>query len=401
MAEHLTRVGRWPVAARIGLIYVAARLVTLGFFALASALSTPASRFGVDPGIGKLLMGWDAQWYWVVAANGYPSPLPLTEAGQVAENAWAFLPLYPWLSQGVGLFVGGWPVAGPLVALIAGYFAALAFYRLMRRRLDRSTSTWAVVFFVAGPLAALFQIAYAEALFLLWLMLALDALLRRRYVWLYLLIPLMGFTRPGVLAFALTLGLVGVWRWLRRRADPLPAREVVHLVALAALASVVGFSWQVIAAVATGDPGAYLATELAWRRNWIPDAAAHFFPFDGFLAGTAFWARLWGWPLWLGFALLAVIVLAVGAVLLFAPGVRRLGMEMRLWSASYLLYLLAVFFPQSSTFRLLVPLSPLWGAVAVGRRPAWRIGVLVAGLAGQWWWIYNMYALGNTLWQIP
>jgi len=91
----------------------------------------------------------------------------------------------------------------------------------------------------------------------------------------------------------------------------------------------------------------------------------------------------------------------VAAILLLAPGVRRLGMEIRLWSASYLLYLLAVFFPQSSTFRLLVPLSPLWGAVAVGRHPAWRIGVLIAGLAGQWWWIYNMYALGNTLWQIP
>jgi hypothetical protein len=401
VAEQLTRIGRWPVAVRIGLIYAAARLVTLGFFALASSLSTPSSRFGVDPGIGKLLMGWDAQWYWVVAANGYPSPLPLTDAGHVAENAWAFLPLYPWVSQGVGFFVGGWPVAAPIVALIAGYFAALAFYRLMRQRLDRSTSTWAVVFFVAGPLAALFQIAYAESLFLLWLVLALDALLRRRYAWLYLLIPLMGFTRPGILAFALTLGLVGVWRWLRRRVDPLPGREIVHLVALAALATVVGFSWQVIAAIVTGDPSAYLSTELAWRRNWIPDAAAHFFPFDGFLAGTAFWARLWGWPLWLGFVLLAALVLAVAAVLLFAPGVRRLGMELRFWSASYLLYLLAVFFPQSSTFRLLVPLSPLWGAVAVGRHPAWRIGVLAAGLAGQWWWIYNMYALGNTLWQIP
>lgn len=401
MAEQLTRIGRWPVAVRIGLVYVAARLVTLGFFVLASSLSTSVSRFGVAPGVGKLLMGWDAQWYWVVAANGYPSPLPLTEAGQVAENAWAFLPLYPWISQGVGILVGGWPVAGPLVALIAGYFAALAFYRLMRQRLDRSASTWAVVFFVAGPLAAVFQIAYAESLFLLWLVLALDALLRRRYGWLYLLIPLMGFTRPGILAFALTLGLVGIWRWSRRRVDPLPAREIVHLVALAALATVVGFSWQVIAAVATGDPAAYLTTELAWRRNWIPDAAAHFFPFDGFLAGTAFWARLWGWPLWLGFAALAVLVAVVAAILLLAPGVRRLGMEIRLWSASYLLYLLAVFFPQSSTFRLLVPLSPLWGAVAVGRHPAWRIGVLIAGLAGQWWWIYNMYALGNTLWQIP
>ena len=30
------------------------------------------------------------------------------------------------------------------------------------------------------------------------------------------------------------------------------------------------------------------------------------------------------------------------------------------------------------------------------RSTAWRIGVLAACLLGQWWWIYNMYALGNT-----
>ena len=43
---------------------------------------------------------------------------------------------------------------------------------------------------------------------------------------------------------------------------------------------------------------------------------------------------------------------------------------MRLWSASYLVYLLLVFFPQSSIFRLLVPLSPLWGAFALPRSTA-------------------------------
>ena len=59
---------------------------------------------------------------------------------------------------------------------------------------------------------------------------------------------------------------------------------------------------------------------------------------------------------------------------------KRLGVEVRLWGASYLVYLLAVFFPQSSIFRLLVPLSPLWGAVALPRSTAWRVGVLAACL---------------------
>ncbi|HCU77046.1 MAG TPA: hypothetical protein DGU37_00730, partial [Microbacterium sp.] len=73
----------------------------------------------------------------------------------------------------------------------------------------------------------------------------------------------MGYTRPGVLAFALFIGLFGIWRFFSRRAEPLRVREVIHIVALGALATAVGFSWQIIAAIVTGDPGAYLATELA------------------------------------------------------------------------------------------------------------------------------------------
>ena len=50
---------------------------------------------------------------------------------------------------------------------------------------------------------------------------------------------------------------------------------------------------------------------------------------------------------------------------------------------------------------LLLPLSPLWGAVAVPRSRLWRRCVLVACLAGQWGWIHFVYALGNTYWQVP
>lgn len=391
----------WSDWARIGIVYAAARIVTTGFLVLAGEMSGPLSRFGENAGIGDFVLAWDAQWYWFVAVNGYPSTLPLTPDGLVAENQWAFMPLFAYLAWAVGAAFGSWGVGAFLVSIVSGYLACVVLYRLLRLRQDVATSTWATLFFAAGPLAALSQVGYAESLFLLWLFLALYNVERRRFGWLYLLIPLMGYTRPGVLAFALFLGLYGIWRWCVRARDPLPARQIVHIVALGALAVAVGFSWQILAGLVTGDPGAYLATELAWRRNWIPDSSGGFFPLEGFLQGVAFWFTWWGLGEVTGYVVLALVVVAIAGLLLFEPHVRRLGVELRLWTASYLVYLLAVFFPQSSLFRLLVPVSPLWGALAMPRSRLWRIGVLAACLVGQWWWIYNMYALANALWQIP
>lgn len=398
-------IGGWwaglPIAARIGILYVASRIVTTGFFALAAEFSGPASRFGADATIASLAMGWDAQWYWFAALSGYPSELPLTDDGLVRENQWAFMPVYAYLARALAIPLQTWPFAAIVISLVAGYLACVVLFRMLRLRLDESAALWAVLFFASAPLAAIFQIGYAESLFLLWLFLALYLVMRRRYGWLYLLIPLMGYTRPGVLAFALLLGLHGIHRWFTRRTEPLPPRDVVNIVALGALAVLVGFSWQVIAGIATGDPGAYLATELAWRRNWVSEPALVFFPFEGFLEGAAHWFTLWGFEPVVGYVALGLAVAGIAAVLIWEPHVRRLGVDVRLWSASYLLYLLAVFFPQSSLFRLLVPLSPLWGAVAAPRSRAWRISVLAACLVGQWWWIYNMYGLGNASWQIP
>ncbi|MGV2983106.1 hypothetical protein ACNPNP_05295 [Microbacterium sp. AGC85] len=394
---------RWasvPVIARIGVIYVLGRLVTTGFLGLAAALSGPTSRFGADASIGSFILGWDAQWYWLVAWEGYPSVLPLTESGQVAENAWAFMPLYAYAAQVIGLPFGSWGAGALLISLVAGFFACVALHRLLRGRIGSSAALWAVTFFAWGPLAALFQVGYAEVLFVLLLLIALDLVARRRFAWLYPLTVLMAFTRPGVLAFALYLGLYGILRWTRRRADPLPAREIIHIVALGALATATGFAWQAIAGIVTGDPGAYLATELSWRRNWGIDSGG-FVPFDGWWQAAQFWFGQWGLPVWWGPVALVLLVGGAAGALLFAPQVRRLGVDLRLWSASYLLYLLAVFFPQSSTFRLLMPLTPLWGAVAVPKSRVYRFGVLAFCLLGQWVWIHHMYALGNTYWQVP
>lgn len=413
-----------PVAVRIGVLYVGARIVTTVFLLLAASLSGPGSRFGPAAGLGDLMLGWDAQWYWFTAVNGYPSALPLTSSGAVAENQWAFMPVYAYLSAVLGAVFGSWGVGAVVISLVAGYLSCLVLYRMLRpagsRRsvvdagvaadapagvdrpgVDERTAMWAVLLFACAPLAAMFQVGYAESLFLLWLFLAILLVQRRSYAWLYLLVPLMAFTRPGVLAFALFLGVFGIARWVRRRTEPLAPREIVHIVSLGLLAAVTGFAWQVIAGIVTGDPGAYLSTELAWRRNWIPGSDGAFVPFDGFFRGAAFWFGSWGLGEVTGYVVLAAAVLGIAALLLFEPHVRRLGIEIRLWTASYLGYLLIVFFPQSSLFRLLLPISPLWGAAAMPRSLAWRAGVLAACLLGQWWWIYNMYALGNTYWQIP
>ena len=400
----LTTARRWarsPLALRIAVVYLVARAITTVFLVMAASLSTFSSRFGADAGIGDFVVGWDAQWYWLVAENGYPTTLPLTDSGAVAENAWAFMPVFAYAAKAIGFVFGSWGAGAFLLSLVAGYAACLALHRLLRDRIGASAAMWAVVFFAAGPIAAMFQVGYAETLFLLLLFLALDATARRKYAWLYLLIPVMAFTRPGILAFALYLGLHGVLRWMRRKEDPLHGREVAHILALGALATVGGFAWQVIAGVATGDPGAYLATELAWRRNWIVGGVEGFVPFEGWIQAAQFWFGQWGMPHWWGLIALVLLVVGAAAALLYSPQVRALGADLRLWSASYLLYLLAVFFPQSSVFRLLLPLSPLWGAVAVPRSRPWRIGVLVACLLGQWLWIYHVYALGSTFWQVP
>lgn len=400
----LTLARRWartPLPLQLAVVYLSARAVTTALMVVAAGQSTSLSRFGADAGLIDFVLGWDAQWYWLVAEEGYPAELPRTESGDVAENAWAFMPVFAYAAKAVGGLFGSWGAGAFVVSFLAGYGACLALHRLLRDRIGPSAATWAVVFFAFGPLAALFQVGYAESLFLLLLLVALDLTARQRYAWLYLLIPAMAFTRPGILAFALYLGLHGIVRLVRRRSEPLRARDVVHILSLGALATFCGFAWQVIAGLVTGDAGAYLATELAWRRNWIVGGVEGFVPFEGWIQASQFWFGQWGLPTEWGPVALALLVVGVAAALLYARPVKALGSVLRLWSASYLLYLLAVFFPQSSTFRLLLPLSPLWGAVAMPRSRLWRSGVLVACLVGQWAWIHHMYALGNTYWQVP
>ena len=318
-------------------IYAAARAFTTLALLVIGTLLDQSSRAGAAPGFFDYSALWDGQWYWYISAYGYPSTLPLGAAGGVAENAWAFMPLYPAIVTAVAVVTGSaWPVAAFLVSMTFGFGAALVLYRLFRTRLDHGPALFAVAVFAVSPLSFILQMAYAESLQLFLLALALLLVVERRWAWLIAVIPAMALTRPTGLAFALMLALYFIVRWRARDDDGFPARERWWVFALTGLSGIMGFAWLLIAWAATGSLTAYTDTELAWRAGWIGEQ--HLLPFVAWFQAAPFWVG----PV-LGPFVVVALVAGFAALLLFVPAVRRLGIEMRLWMASYAIYLVGFF----------------------------------------------------------
>jgi len=396
------RVSRWsprvrwrllPWWAKVVLVYAAARAVTTVFVLALADVQGPNAWTDSRPGYFEYANVWDARWYQIVWFVGYPAELPLTETGHVAENAWAFLPVYPAIVGALTWFGAPWDVASVLVSLAAGLGAALVFHRLMSRFLAPDRALFAVVLFCVAPVAPIMQFGYAESLGFLWIALALLLLVERRYWLLFPVIAVWAFTRPGALAFALTLVLHWGWRWLHRRQEEFPVRERVLAASAAVFAGLAGLAWVGIAWAVTGDLQAYTDTELAWRSAYI--GYVELVPFTAWFQSGDWWL---GQPL----GTIAVIaIIAAFALVIASPAVRRLGIDIRAWSVSYGLYLLAVFFPQSSTFRIMAPLFPLLGALALPRARWYRWLVVIVFLALQFGWLMICWAIDGRDWTPP
>ncbi|HEU0256906.1 MAG TPA: hypothetical protein VFQ96_03605, partial [Microbacteriaceae bacterium] len=123
-------------------------------------------------------------------------------------------------------------------------------------------------------------------------------------------------------------------------------------------------------------------------------------PFAPWFEAAAWWSKMVHAPVWVGLATLTAAIVLFMLVLLL-PAVRRLGLEVRLWLASYAGYLLAVFFPQSSTFRLLVPLFPLAGPLAAPRSTTYRVVLVAAFLAAQAGWLALCWGVDGADWSPP
>jgi hypothetical protein len=375
---------------RILLLWLVARALNFallwGFYEISRA---GRWVFGPDGGYATsflhFLTEWDAARYLQIAEDWYPTSLPMNLSGDVLPNNWAFLPVFPMMERFLAT-VTGMPMAlaGVIISTAASLGATWVLYLIMRRSAPPQAAWWAIVFFSFAPLSFVFVLGYAESLFLLLTFLGLLFAMQRRY-WLILPVGLtLAFTRPGALALALALGIVFVARFLRRGVDPFPARQWVALFTSGMLTALAGLSWTQIANHVTGTRNAYIRTETGW---WLGSVGN-----DEFIPLTP-WFRQAGTHLGV-FGIILVIALMVGfAALIWSKSVRRLGFVVVAYAFSYGLYLFAVFLPQNSTFRLMMPLSPLLADDRFSSRPRVRRGILVGCLVLQ---VVSVWLLWTT-----
>jgi len=375
-------------------VWVLSRLVTTSLVLVLASVQGANAWTGASPKYTDFATMWDGRWYNIVALGGYPEVLPITDTGQIGENAWAFMPGYPLLARLLmELTHAAWAPIAVFVSVAFSLGTALIFYRLMNRVQPSETALFAVVLFCVAPLSPILQFAYAESMYLFFLTLALYLLLERRYWLLFPVITVMALTRPSGLAFALAAGLHVMYRFATRGRDRFSVREGFLAAAVALFSAVMGLAWPIVAWAVTGDLSAYTDTELAWRA-----------PYIGYQELVLFSAWFQSGVWWLGSPWGIVVVMALilaFAVLLFTPMVRSLGVDLRLWVARYGLYLLAVFFPQSSTFRLLMPMFPLLGAAALPRSRTYRVALVLVFVAGQWGWLLICWGVDGYDWTPP
>jgi hypothetical protein len=388
-----------PWWVKVLAIFVASRIVTTVILLVFASLQQANPWTGAHPDYFAFAQIWDGTWYHIVAQSGYPPTLSYDSLGHVEQNAWAFLPVYPFLCGAIA-FATGLPFSVVGVFVSVGFAAgtALVFYKLLELQLGASTALFSVLLFCVAPLSPILQVDYAESMQLFFLACSLLYLLRRNYWMMLPFVAFMSFTRPTGLAFALAMGLHVIYRWVTRHRDPFPVREVVASVAATIASAVLGYAWPFIAGVVTGVPDAYTATELSWRAPYV--GWGGLVPFEPWLQGAKWWLERIGSTQTVGYVLLAIAVILFAAFL-FSPPVKRIGVDLRLWVASWTIYLLAVFFPQSSVFRLFVPIFPVLGAIAQPKSLVYRVGIVLVFIAGQIGWIYIAFWSNGYDWTPP
>lgn len=357
--------GSLPWWVQVVLVYGVARLYSAIVLAAAAHRQMASPWAQGSPDYAEFVNFWDSGWYARIHESGYPEELPRGDDGTVLENQWAFYPLFP---AGVRFFSNltgtGWNPGAFLLPTLYGFLAALVIYRIFRLRAGHSDALWAVGLVAFFPVAPILQIPYAESLHLLLLALALYLVMTGRYLSAIPVVVLMCIARPAGVPFAGMLGLIFLGTIVRRHrgaADGVStSKALLKLGILTGVCSVAALVWPVVAWIATGVPDAYVQTETAWRGSEL----VLFLPW----LGAAF--SLLG-PVLGPLALLAITG-GFAALLLTRPG-RRLGVTLQLWCAAYLLYLAAFWNPQTSTFRILLPLFPLaLSAVLISESKAYR-----------------------------
>lgn len=107
---------------------------------------------------------YDGIWFTRIAEHGYAS-----------RQSASFFPVYPLLVRGVAFVTHSHLGAGVLVSVAAAAAAAWLLLRIARRHLPENSAQTTVLLLALYPVAFVFTAAYSDALFLFFVLLAVDA----------------------------------------------------------------------------------------------------------------------------------------------------------------------------------------------------------------------------------
>lgn len=347
-----------------------------------------AYRDGTGPlGYWDVVHSWDGKWYEQILHDGYPHLLPHDADGSVAQNTWAFLPLYSALVKAVMTVTGlSFAVAGSMLSVLCGAGACMMMALLLRERIGATGALAGVLVLAAAPSSPVLQMTYTESLGLLLVTVFLWAVSRSYWAEAIGAAVMLGFERPIALALVGVMVAVLLRMFVRRSTVRPSVSTVVGALLTLVVTGVSGLIWPIVAALGTGDLRAYTDTQAAWRAGRVV-------PFKPWVTN---FQLLFGDGL--GILVLFVLVTLV-LLMMLGPWSRDLGFVMRAWMLSYAVYLLAVADVWTSTYRFLLflwPMAPiLVGAAHKPARERTLVGMRTVALTGlflawQVWWVWEL-----------
>ncbi|USQ77110.1 hypothetical protein [Ornithinimicrobium cryptoxanthini] len=375
-------------------LYTLFRLFTTGVLLwIVAEHQDPVIFSGEVPRYFDLATLWDGAWYERIATEGYPDQLPVNDQGQVRQNEWAFYPIFPLLAKGLMLVTGlPFAVAGPVVATVLGYAAAVVMGLLLRERVGTPAALGGVALFAAFPAAPTLQVAYTESLATLLLCAVLWLLIRERWWAAGAVALLTGLARPIALPLGLVALVAVIVRWRGRAERPLSRREAAGMFTALAGCGASGLIWPALVWLGTGVPDGYPVTMSAWRQGEPVTPFAPTLDMVQFLFGD-----------FRGLVYLVGFLVLLG-VMMLGPWARGLGPVLQTWALAYPFYLAAALDPWTSIYRYLILLFPAFVVLIGGGWPradarataTWLIvlrTVVIAALFLAWqvWWSWELF----------
>jgi len=160
----------------------------------------------------------DARYYLAIAEHGYKATSPFPWQASEIDRRTAFFPLLPFLVRlAAYLTAGDYPVAGLIVAVLAGAASAFGAWGLAARVCGRRIADRSVALYCLFPGAMTFGMLYSDPLGVALAAAALWVLLERRWL-LAGIIGALGTTeRPTLLVLTVVSGFAAAQAiWLRR-----------------------------------------------------------------------------------------------------------------------------------------------------------------------------------------